>query len=68
MIFDLFTSYISVKSYDFEKRNNDDFYDKLSRKYSAILMVLLSTVFTMNQLYGKPLECWYIYFILLSSH
>lgn len=59
MIFDLFTSYISVKSYDFEKRNNDDFYDKLSRKYSAIFLVLLSTLFSMNQLFGKPLECWY---------
>ena len=58
MILEIFSSYSKLASYDFEKINNDDFFDKLSRKFSAITMIILTTILSVYQLVGKPLQCW----------
>lgn len=58
MFLDIISSYKKLANYDFEKLNSDDFVDKLSRKFSAIMMVVFSGLLTVYQLVGKPLECW----------
>lgn len=58
MLLDLIANYNKLAGYDFEKLNSDDFVDKLSRKFSAIVMIVFSTILGINQLVGKPLECW----------
>lgn len=58
MLLDLLSSYQKLASYDFEKLNSDDFVDKLSRKFSAIMMICFTTILGVANLVGKPLECW----------
>lgn len=58
MFLDLISSYKKLAGYDFEKLNSDDFTDKLSRKFSAIMMIVFSGILGIYQLVGKPLECW----------
>jgi len=58
MILDVLASYTKLSSYEFEKLNTDDFFDKLSRRFSAIMMILFTTILGVIQLVGKPLECW----------
>lgn len=58
MFLDLLSSYKKLAGYDFEKLNSDDFVDKLSRKFSAIMMIVFSGILGIYQLVGKPLECW----------
>lgn len=58
MLLDLISSYKKLADYDFEKLNSDDFVDKLSRKFSAIMMIVFSTILGIYSLVGKPLECW----------
>ena len=40
MILDLITSYSTLSKKDFSKQKDDDGFDKLSRKYSATMMVI----------------------------
>jgi hypothetical protein len=43
MFLDVISSYNKLAAYDFEKLNTDDFFDKLSRKFSAIMMIVFTT-------------------------
>lgn len=58
MLLDLLANYKKLSAYDFEKLKSDDFVDKLSRKFSAIMMIVFSALLGTFQLVGKPYECW----------
>ncbi len=50
--------YINLSNLKFMKRNDDDFVDKMSRKFSAIMMIIFSVIVTLYQFVGKPIKCW----------
>ena len=58
MILSLFQTFLRLSSVSFQNRCDDDVLDRLSRKYSAILLIIFSTVATTNQLVGKSVSCW----------
>ena len=58
MILDLIGSYSKLSKYNFQKRNDDDFFDKLSRKYAAIFMVICAIILSVYTLVGSPIQCW----------
>ncbi len=58
MILSLFQSFLKLNSVSFQNRYDDDVLDRLSRKYSAILLIIFSTIATTNQLVGKSVSCW----------
>jgi hypothetical protein len=60
MFLDVVASYKKLADYNFEKLNTDDFFDKLSRRFSAIMMIVFTTILGVFQLVGKPLECWLV--------
>ena len=58
MILDLITSYSTLSKKDFSKQKDDDSFDKLSRKYSATMMVIFASLLSIAQLVGEPIKCW----------
>ena len=58
MILVLFEIFLKLCTVNFEKRNDDDYYDRLSRKYSAILLIIFSTIATTNQIVEESVSCW----------
>lgn len=58
MILDLIGSYAKLSGYSFEKQQDDNFIDKLIRKFTAIIMVLFASIVSVYQLVGQPIQCW----------
>ena len=58
MILDLIANYAKLSQYQFEKNDDDGFVEKLYRKFSAIIMIVLATCLSVYQLVGKPIVCW----------
>lgn len=48
--------FTSLPSQDTKK--DDDFVDRLSSKYSVVILVVFSLVIGMNQYVGTPINCW----------
>ena len=61
MILSLLEGFSQLISLGYEKRNDDDFYDRLSRKYTAIFMIMWSIIVCTKQLVGTSVKCWYIF-------
>lgn len=55
---DFIASYIKLKSYPFEAEDDDSKVDKLSRKFSAIVVFLFSILLGVVNVVGKPINCW----------
>jgi hypothetical protein len=68
MILDLIKSYATISKYQFEKYDDDGFVEKLSRKFSAIMMIVFATCLSVFQLVGKPIKCWSVYFITVFNY
>ncbi|ELT87274.1 hypothetical protein CAPTEDRAFT_93312 [Capitella teleta] len=43
---------------DSKFRTDDDFVDRMSRRYTTTLMILFAAVVTMQQYVGRPIHCW----------
>ncbi len=56
MVLSLFQTFLRLSTVNFQKRNDDDGYDRLSRKYSSILLIVFSTIATTNQLVGDSVS------------
>ena len=67
MFLDVIASYKKLAEYDFEKLNSDDFVDKLSRKFSAIMMIVFSGILGVYQLVGKVINICLFYKVLYTS-
>ncbi|CAD5113443.1 DgyrCDS2610 [Dimorphilus gyrociliatus] len=52
----LFKALLSFK--EVKIRTDDDFADRLSRRYTTILLVFFTCVISTQQLVGKPISCW----------
>jgi hypothetical protein len=57
-IIDIIKEYGKLSKYEVEKNYDDGFVEKLSRKFSAIMMVLFTMCLGVFQLVGKPISCW----------
>ena len=58
MILDLISLHSTLSKASYSKRKDDDFFDKLSRKYTAIIMVIFAILLTIAQLVGSQIKCW----------
>lgn len=58
MILEIINNYASLKSFRIQAYNDDGPFEKLVRKFSAIMMIVLSSVFLIAQLVGKKIQCW----------
>jgi hypothetical protein len=58
MLLDLIGSYTKLSDYSFEKTDDDDFFDKLFRRFSAIMMFIFASLLSIAQLVGNPINCW----------
>lgn len=58
MILDLLTNYETLNNLKIEFYNDDGIIEKLIRKFSAIMMILLSSIFAISQLIGSKIKCW----------
>lgn len=54
----LLTLYNEFSSKNFEKNDDDDLFDKFSRKFSTIMMLVFAFVLSTAQLVGEPIKCW----------
>ena len=61
MFWDLLKLY---KNKNFPKYNGDDFYDKLSRRYSTYTMLVFGSLISTVKLVGSPIKCWYDFKLL----
>ncbi len=58
MALNLIATYTNLANYKFEKHDDDDFYDKISRKFSAIMMIIFAVLISTHQFVGQPIKCW----------
>jgi innexin len=58
MVFQLISAFLNLKDYKFFKNNDDDFVDKLSRTFSAIMMLIFASMLTLYGFVGQPIDCW----------
>jgi hypothetical protein len=49
----LVNRYLKLSEFSFMKRNDDDFFDKMIRKFSSIMMLVFSVVITLYQFVGQ---------------
>jgi hypothetical protein len=56
---DFVGAYIKYKSYPFEAEDDDSKVDKLSRKFTAIVVFLFSILLGVVNVVGNPIDCWY---------
>jgi innexin len=54
----LLTLYNELSVKNFEKNDDDDLYDKCSRKFSTIMMLVFSFILSTAQFVGEPIRCW----------
>jgi hypothetical protein len=54
----LLTLYNEFSAKNFEKNDDDDLFDKFSRKFSTIMMLIFAFVLSTAQLVGEPIKCW----------
>lgn len=47
-----------TKVRQFRFQNDDDFIDRLSRRYSVVLLMLFTVVVSTKQYVGDPISCW----------
>ena len=57
-ILNLIASYTRISKFRFAQNDDDDKVDKLSRKFSALLMIICAILLGTYQLVGSPIECW----------
>ena len=43
---------------DTKTRNDDDFIDKMSHRYSTFVLVVFAIVVSTKQYVGEPINCW----------
>jgi hypothetical protein len=55
---DFVGAYIKFKNYPFESEDDDSSVDKLSRKFSAIVVFLFSVLLGVVNVVGNPINCW----------
>jgi innexin len=55
---ELIASFTKLQAFRFEANNDDDFVDKLSRRFSAVMMIIFATLLSLYQFVGQPIECW----------
>ena len=58
MILELLKNYDTLNSFKIEFYNDDGLIEKLIRKFSAIMMILFSSIFAISQLVGQKINCW----------
>jgi hypothetical protein len=58
MVLRLLTLYTEFSAKNFEKHDDDDIFDKFSRKFSTIMMLVFAFVLSTAQLVGEPIKCW----------
>ena len=54
----LFELYSKLSGFSFVKHDDDDSIDRMSRKFSAIMMVIFAVLLSTYQLVGEPIKCW----------
>lgn len=54
----LLTLYSQFANKSFEKHDDDDLVDKISRKFSTIMMFIFVIIVTTYELVGNPIQCW----------
>lgn len=54
----IFTLYNQLSTYAFERISDDDRWDRLSRRYSAITMVIFALIISTYTFVGQPIRCW----------
>ena len=52
----LFRTFMSVKEVHFQA--DDDFTDRLSRKYTSGLLIIFASIVSMRQYFGDSIHCW----------
>jgi innexin len=57
-MFNIIELYQKTIGQQFQLDNDDAFVDKLSRKYSFGLMIIIASIIAMVQLVGEPITCW----------
>jgi hypothetical protein len=65
-----------AKVRQFKFHNDDDLYDRLSRRFSVVLLMLFTVVVSTKQYVGDPIACFapaqftgkYIYIYRISRH
>lgn len=58
MILQTIKSYALLAETRLEKYDDDDFVEKLIRKFSAIMMLIFASIFGVTQLVGNTIQCW----------
>jgi hypothetical protein len=58
-VIDLLKKYSELSKLEFEKYNDDGWAEKLSRKFSFIMMVIFTMCLAIFQLVGRPITCWF---------
>jgi innexin len=57
-MFNIIELYQKFAAQQFQLNNDDGFVEKLSRKYSFALMIIIASIIAMVQLVGAPITCW----------
>ena len=52
----LFKTFLDIKDVHFQA--DDDFVDRLNRKYTSGLLIIFATVVSMRQYFGDSIHCW----------
>jgi hypothetical protein len=52
----IFKTFLDVKGVTFQA--DDDFVDRLSRKYTSGLLIILASIVSMRQYFGDSIHCW----------